>query len=577
MIRLKIKSSRSEATRSHGGEVPSTKGATNRRTSAEAAVAPSSSSASRKRKRPGCEHENVDAQALHGQEETVSSRTFFDTDSESLTSLDELAYNALEQAESESDVEGFESAAIRQEAEDDEMLRYRFHTVDDDQPFTYAFDDFDAPSNARSHQNVAADEALWGNFAVDEDGAFESEDELVEKMFFGISSDDSADDWLDDEQQLSRAGELNDRSRADTSTVAHRSHAAAVQAAEDPSLSESSEDSDDTIDRVGWDCFFSRGGSDDEDGLADQDSNGSGGSSTDDERPSLLPTATLSHGSDPVLRAADLAAPRQPKLEKLAPRPLPKQSLPPLTSGKVQELQNAPTLGVWIKAGSKSSQGGQRSASFVGGPNFPLRKSQLEECPRDTSGEGAFSAAMTSLDEIMYTNDLLLGESEDEDGAATELGDDGDTTVSELDRGTLVGAFRRGQQRAFSSARHSFLKDEWYHLTVKDRLKPRAKRLAPVLGLTTDSRLRKLVKLKKRRASNRPEAKRRRRMSTQAAEKAVSTRVEQGRPWPVVPDSTSSISLQAGDDDPFGGKKLRALPAVDAVPSFESLFEIEEF
>lgn len=500
-----------------------------------------------------------------------SIQTFFDSDSDSLSSLDELAYSALQHDESDSDIESFENAALQQEAEDIEMLQYRFHSVDEDRPFTYALED-PADLLLASERSEAALEAQWGLATQDSDANFHFEDEAMENMFFGTDLEDCnvSGAWRTNISDIDEPVGAS----LDTDT-AH-----AVSASDVDVLYDSSEDSDETVDRVGWDCFISEGPSDDESDR--DDATATDGTNTDDERPIL--------GTQ--LSCAQLATSDHPKVAGKASH---------------KNIQHRNTIHAESEQTIMKSRTGTGSACVTatvatGLPRSSYRVPQLatwskdilrDECvpgirsevpaaqvwrrrPRTSAArerKGAFDDAMTSLDEIMHTNDILFSDADEADHA-TAFGFDPHTAVSTRDRNFQVGAFRRGQQSATTRSRQDSLDDEWHQLTTRNRLKPRAKRLAPVLGLTADSKLHRLARMRKRHMSTSTKLDRQRVLKDFASSSTTGrqrTRPSAATDSAILPSDTGRQS-DAGDL-----RRVRGLPALDAVPTFESLFTLEGY
>ncbi|BFZ53848.1 hypothetical protein PYCC9005_000879 [Savitreella phatthalungensis] len=394
--------------------------------------------------------EAADIQGTQGREDTLdgdtNAATFFDSDTSSLTSLDDFVYGNLEADENESDIEAFESAAILQEAEDDDLLRKQnFYTIDESQPFAYL--------EGRDDMETEF-EALWPGDEADAATplSMANADDLLEQLFFAPTVKDYTNG-------IERAG-------------------CTLDVLQTERQDESGEDTDDPEDRVGWECFFSSG-SGDESESSDAET-ATDDSSTDEETPQLT-TAT------PLRRPIPIA--------QTGPSPA-----HPSTPWALA-VQHAPLLGSWVKDSRKRTSiiDGRSIGSLARRPSQSSRR-QIPGSPYERSG--AMHDAMTTLDEILYTNELLVETSDHAAEDSEEYQEEGhkhqpgrataarhferSLSIDTDSRSVPVGAFRKAQQRASLSRQDSF-KDEWYLLTAKNRSRLRRKQSAPVLGLASES------------------------------------------------------------------------------------------
>lgn len=368
-------------------------------------------------------------------------------------SLTEFDLADLGDSEDDLDIEQFEGEAMIQEEEDKDVLKHNFEDVDESQPFAYAPDDESEHSN--SEENWVEDfDALASGRAPYETQVpahlqlkqEESQDYVSEDDFFlwDYSSEDG-DDSADEE------------------------------------------DGDgDEDDRVGWECFFSTGESDSASDEEDQE-----GSTTDDEAPALIIAKhQAAKANAPVTPAAKL--PAKSELTSCLKQAAAFNDATPSktvvsTPVRLNTDHKPPPLGTFpadshrraafIDGRSTLSPGGFLP-SAIKTPS--KRRSRSKASPKLSP---AVNDAMTSLDDIMYTNDFVAPLPK--------------SIPSKFDMPVHVGAFRKGQQRSMLIKEGSF-RDEFYIMKSRNKAKSGGTKSKPILGIASESLSRKEKRKRKK-------------------------------------------------------------------------------
>ncbi|ORY83660.1 hypothetical protein BCR37DRAFT_378622 [Protomyces lactucae-debilis] len=460
--------------------------------------------------------------------------------SQSQYHFDDIA--ALDESEDEYDMERMESAELIHEREDDDMRGHKFHVMDDDKPFAYAPEEEDQEAATPSEQGSRSEEYWLEDFDALLNGAslFEidasnsannrhiepSQDSLLEQEFF-VHGNSSSSDQDEDEE--------NDDD-------------------DDDDEEEDDEDGDDD-ERIGWDCFFANGDSDSETemeleamaqqaiaeeelaqalfltsqvmDMPDQVDGDSDASTTDDEAPELLLQRSNSK-LNPMTPARALVKSNLTSCMKQAsfiddttPTKAAGQYLLN-TSTDLTTPNQAPLLGTWTRDTTRPVAviDGSTTNSPAHTPPLPkaapvmsgmtgikltpaaalaaateaskIANAKLKRAKAYRRSE-AMTAAITSLDDIMYTNDFLLPGEADAHGHS----------VAPLELTPTIaapGAFRRHQQNRTNVHKEDSLKDEWILLTSKSKAARDTRKVSavPVLGLGTDSLSRKEKRRRKK-------------------------------------------------------------------------------
>lgn len=243
---------------------------------------------------------------------------------------------------------------------------------------------------------------------------------------------------------------------------------------------------------AGWECFFSDGYSE-----AGEEGEDSEGCTTDEEAPELilsrLKTTTtpqsLRHPSTPY-KAAD-ANNKSHLTSCIKSTMLTHDTTTPTKqtntgSFTLNTSHKPPVLGTWTRDVRRPMGIIDGLTTHSPAPLPPVKKSRNTPYPRSP----AMAAAMTSLDEILHINDLLLPPS--------------NLTPSKFDKPIQVGAFRRGQERS-SMIRENKVKGEWYTLTARSKSRNTIRKI-PVLGVGSESfshkEKRRRMKMRGRRGSS---------------------------------------------------------------------------
>lgn len=370
-------------------------------------------------------------------------------------SLNELDLADLDDSEDDLDIERFEGDALIQEEEDRRVLESKFHVVDDSQPFAYAMDEESDHTSNTEEFWIEDFDALVGGGTVFENTALpkftlaheESQDtQLEEEFFLGyISSDSGEDDEGEDDA--------------------------------DAELPFGMEDDDD---RVGWECFFSDGSSQSE----DEDEDDSSGGTTDDEAPEVTIARHKAAKAAPVTPAKTPAKTKLTsclKQTRIFNDETPSKTVSS-TPIKLNTSHQPPVLGTWTRDARRQTGiiDGMTTHSPAGAiKSNKTPKKALESYKRSE----AMTEAMTSLDDIMYTNDFLVPQPK--------------TAPSKFDKPIQVGAFRKGQQRS-AIIREGSLRDEWYNMTSRNKEKTSRTKATPVLGVASESLSRKEKRRRKK-------------------------------------------------------------------------------
>lgn len=372
-------------------------------------------------------------------------------------SLNEMDLADLGDSEDDLDIERFEGEHMIQEEEDRRVLQTKFNIVDQAQPFAYAPDEeSDRASNSEEFW-IEDFDALVGGGAIFENTAVskfqlapeETEDaQLEEEFFLGYMSSDDGNDTSD-------AGDIND---------------------------ESPFGNEDEDDRVGWECFFSDGSSQADEEDADNDSEGG---TTDDETPAVILARHKAANAVPVTPAK---IPGKTNLTScLKQTHVFNEETPSKSVGstpiKLNTSHQPPVLGTWTRDS-------RRPTGIIDGLTTHSPVGQLKgkpKLPQKTTEpyrrSDAMNEAMTSLDDIMYTNDFLVPQPK--------------VVPSKFDRPIQVGAFRKGQQRS-SMIREDSFRDEWYNMTSRNKEKPGRTKATPILGVASESLSRKEKRRRKK-------------------------------------------------------------------------------
>lgn len=361
-------------------------------------------------------------------------------------SLSEYDLADLGNSEDDLDIERLEGEKMIQEEEDRFVRESNFHVVDDSQPFAYAPDDESDHSHPEEFWIEDFDALVSGgaNFESQPPPKFElaheeSQEVLLEEEFFlGYLSSD-ADQGSEAEEDADEESPFGD---------------------------------DD--DRVGWECFFSNGDSDSESVLSEQ----SGGSSTDEEATAEIIARRKAAKANPTTPAK---IPGKTNLTSCLKQThvfndaTPSKSVSS-TPIKLNTSHKPPMLGTWTRDARRATGiiDGMTTHSPVGPIKSALKvPKKKKDIPKVSD---AVNDAMTSLDDIMYTNDFLVPQQK--------------PTPSKFDKPIHVGAFRKGQQRSTMIKEGSF-REEWYHMTSRNKTKPGRTKATPVLGVASESLSRK--------------------------------------------------------------------------------------
>jgi hypothetical protein len=509
------------------------------------------------------------------------------SDGESATTGSQAGYHfddiaALDVSEDEMDMERVEAAELIHDREVEDMRGHKFHVMDDDKPFAYAFDGDEPETNSPSEQGSRSEEywledfdALLNGpslFEIDASNSANnrmlepSEDSLLEQEFFVqyVSSSDDGDNGQDGEDE---------------------------------------DDSDDEEDdRIGLDCFFANGESDSENEMEleamaqqalaeeelaqafylssqvpdvpDQEEYDSDGSTTDDEAPELLleRSKSKSNFATPARALVKSTLTSCLKQASFTDSQTPSKQTGGYMLTSPNELttpNQAPLLGTWTRDSRKAVaviDGSQvnspahtpplpKATPILTAPNAKITPAAALAAATQASfaassntkrvkayrRSDAMTAAMTSLDDIMYTNDFLVQDDDDLE--------QGETSFDARPPIAAPGAFRRHQQSRANVHKEDSLKDEWFMLTSKNKASRDTRKLAavPVLGLGTES-------------LSRREKRRRKKLKTATASGGLSRH------------GGSTLSLDddysAGDDDVFGVERA----GLGMGPPLESLF-----
>lgn len=397
----------------------------------------------------------------------MSMSEFFDIPDDSDTaespqSLDDLDFGDLGDSEDDQDIEKFEGDALIQEEEDKGFLHKKYRQVDDDQPFAYA------PDDDTDHQSNT--EEFWiEDFDAMVGGATNFDTTQVPR--FDADLDESPDALLEDDFFLD----------VDVCNSDAQSDSESVGGADESTFTFGAEDDDD---RVGWECFFSDGESHSEE---DKESE-TDGATTDDELPAVVLARQQIASSNPTTPVTKI--PAKSNLTSLIKQTSMVNDETPSkvvvsTPVKLNTSHQPPVLGTWARDSRRLTGiiDGMTTHSPSGMPPPSSVKKSLKDKRTPYERSEAMNAAMTSLDDIMYTNDFLVGSQYE--------------SYNKFDKPIHVGAFRKGQQRS-SMIREDSLKDEWYTMTSRNKEKPGRSRSTPILGVASESLSRKEKRRRKK-------------------------------------------------------------------------------
>lgn len=368
-------------------------------------------------------------------------------------SLNEFDLADLGDSEDDLDIERFEGEAMIQEEEDRTFLESKFHGVDDAQPFAYAIDD-DSDHASHSEEFWIEDfDALVGGSAVFENASLPK---------FHLTTEDSQEAQLEEEfflGYISSDGEGDSPDEDDESPFAH----------------------DDDEDRVGWECFFSDGSSQSE---ADDDEENSEGNTTDDETPAVI---LARHKAAKAALTTPAKTPAKTNLTSCLKQTHVSNDETPSkqiasTPIKLNTSHKPPVLGTW-------SRDRRRPTGIIDGltthsPAEPPKtlsagKASKKHQASGSKGTDNSTVSMTTLDDIMYTNDFAIPELKESKPAQ-----------SKFDKPIHVGAFRKGQLRS-SMVREDSFRDEWYNMTSRNKERAGRTKGTPILGVASESLSRK--------------------------------------------------------------------------------------
>ncbi|CCG80959.1 putative DNA polymerase iota [Taphrina deformans PYCC 5710] len=367
-------------------------------------------------------------------------------------SLNEFDYADLGESEDDLDIERFEGQTLIQEEEDRTFLESKFHVVDESQPFAYAVEDeSDHASNSEEFW-IEDFDALTGGTAVFENASLPKfqlvqedsvEVQLEEDFFLGYISSEGEDE----------AESVGDE---DESPFAH--------------------DEDD--DRVGWECFFSDG-----DSHSESPEDDSEGGTTDDEPSAVIIARHKAAKLAPVTPAKTIPKTNLTSCLKqtmVMNDETPSKSIAS-TPVKLNTSHKPPVLGTWTRDSRRPTGiiDGLTTHSPAGPLTSVVKPKSSKKAEEKSQSYDAIAEAMTSLDDIMYTNDFEIPEPKDLKAP-----------VNKFNRPIQVGAFRKGQMRSSMSREDSF-KDEWYNMTSRNRERTGRTKATPILGVASESLSRK--------------------------------------------------------------------------------------